>query len=120
MGAVFDDRRWIQYAWPEDFILNADPSIEFLEMYTLTAVIITWSEEECLNYSRITIFCDNEAVVHIVNKMASSCKQCMKLVGILSLDGIKHNWKIYVRHIISWDNILSDALSRLDYQRILE
>ena len=77
--------------------------------------MITWNEEDDLNDQRITIFSDNEAVVHMINNTASSCERCMKLIQILALDNIVHNRKINCRHILSEDNILSDALSCLDF-----
>ena len=73
MGAVFNNN-WIVAKWGSQFIQNCDPSIEFLELFALTAAVLTWSSKfPCLHNSRVTIFCDNEAVMHMVNNMASSC-----------------------------------------------
>ena len=115
MGAVFDDRRWVQYQWLDNFIEECDPSIEFLELYALVAALMTWANEENqLRNSRIIIFCDNEVVVYMVNKLASSCQQCMKLLRILALEGIHHNRRLLVCHVRSENNLLSDALSRMN------
>ena len=70
-----------------------------------------------LNNARVVIFCNNEAVVHMVNKLASSCEQCQKLIRIIVLQGIEHNRKVVVRHIRSEQNVLSDALSRMQMSR---
>ena len=41
MGAVYDDRHWIQYRWPANFIKQCESSIEFLELFALTAAVVT-------------------------------------------------------------------------------
>ena len=56
--------------WPTGFIEQFQPSIEFLELFVLVSALITWNQEQKLNDRKITIFCDNEAVVHIVNNLA--------------------------------------------------
>ena len=53
----------------------------------------------------------------MVNNLASSCEHCMRLIRILALDGIMCNRRVFVKHIRSEDNVLSDALSRLDFKR---
>ena len=89
----------MQFKWPLNFIRVADPSIEFLELYALTTTLTTWKAEPLLNNARVVIFCDNEAIVHMVNKLASSCEQYQKLIRIIALQGIEHNRKVVVRHI---------------------
>ena len=41
----------------------------------------------------------------------------MKLIRILTLNGIQHNSRIWVKYVRSADNILADALSRFDWKR---
>ena len=76
-GAVFGDR-WLFARWGAQFIEAQEPSIEYLELFALCAALITWGP--LLMNKRIVIFCDNEAVVNIVNKMTLKCMHCMKLV----------------------------------------
>ena len=114
-GAVFGNR-WIVGQWNEDFIVSCKPSIEFLELFALTAGILTWHHEPELNNSRIVVFCDNEAVVHMVNNTASTCGQCMKLLRMLTVDGLVHNQRLFAQHIGMKLNILVDLLSRLDFK----
>ena len=118
MGAVCGTN-WMFGQWDADFLREADPSIEFLELYTLAVSLLTWVDfkELPLRNNRITIFCDNQAVVSMVNNLASSCKQCQKLIRLIALCGIKHNLRVFVRYVRSSDNWLSDALSRLDFFR---
>ena len=110
MGAVFRDR-WLVNKWGEDFIDKESPSIEFLELYALVSAILTWSSH--LRNCRIIIFCDNEAVVNMVNNTTSKCPQCMKLIRLLVIDGLLSNRRVFVRHIASKANILADSLSRM-------
>ena len=116
MGTVFNDR-WIVARLNCQFICEQKPSIEFVELFALTAAILSWTNMKELQNTRCVIFCDNEAVVHMINKKVSSCRQCMKLIRLLVLEDILANRKIRVRHIKSADNVLSDALSRLDFKR---
>ena len=41
MGAVFNDQ-WLFAQWPEHFIERKNPSIEFLELFALTAGLLAW------------------------------------------------------------------------------
>ena len=63
-GCVFGGQ-WTFGKWNSQFIIEQDPSIEFLELYALCIGIFAW--ERKLQNMRIVIFCDNEAVVNIVN-----------------------------------------------------
>ena len=111
-GAVFQ-HHWLYGVWGEDFIENNSPSIEFLELYTLCAAVLTWGE--ILTNVRIVIFCDNEAVVNIVNNMTSKCTRCMNLVRILVEDNLVHNRRVFVRHVKTHLNVRADSLSRLQF-----
>ena len=46
-AAVFGTR-WIQAFWNPDFIEQNEPSIKYLELYALTAGILTWKEDSKL------------------------------------------------------------------------
>ena len=65
----FYDGRWMYGAWDRKFLQEAKPSIEFLELFALCAGILTWAES--LKNRRIIIFCDNQAVVEMVNQTTS-------------------------------------------------
>ena len=70
-----------------------------------------------LHNGRLTVFCDNKAVVHMVNNTASACKQCRKLIRILTLENLRCNRRIFVNHVTSKNNFLADSLSRMDIVR---
>ena len=106
--------------WPEQFINKSDPGIEFLELYALTSALLLWRRDLKLSNARVTIYCDNESVVHMVNKLTSSCKQCMKLIRIIALEAITWNRKVLVRHVRTEDNYLADSLSCLKLKRFFQ
>ena len=98
MGGIFNNR-WIVMKWGEHFINSVKPSIKFLELYALTAGILTWSK--LLQNCCIMIKCDNQAVMHMVNNLTSKCPQCMKLIKLLTLDGIVSNRRVFVVYVVS-------------------
>ena len=112
MGAVFGDN-WMVARWGDTFIKEQDPSIEYLELFALVAGVLVWSDR--LRDSRFIIFCDNQAVLGMVNSMTSKCHQCMKLLCILAVNGIFYNRRILVKYIASKSNILADSLSRMRF-----
>ena len=109
---MFGDR-WIFGLWGEQYIDEESPSIEFLELFALCAGILTWAH--LLTNCRIIVYCDNEAVVHMVNNMTSKCPQCMKLIRLLILGGLNHNRRVFVRHVKTAENKRADALSRYQF-----
>ena len=110
-GALLNTH-WIQGDWETEFIRQVHPSIEYLELFALMAGILTWQDHELLVNCRITVFCDNMAVVHMINNMVSSCKNCMYLIRILTLNGLRYNRRLTATYVSSRNNFLSDALSR--------
>ena len=91
MGAYFNNR-WVFAQWEPGYIKRSvrggmEPSIEYLELYALTAALLTWGEY--LKNDSYLIYCDNESVVSMINSTVSSCKNCMYLLSfILSLPHI--------------------------------
>ena len=89
-GALLNTR-WIQGFLGCEFIQQKQPSIEYLELYALVTGIITWQQQPELVNCRITVFCDNKVVVDMINSMSSSCKHCMKLLRLVTLNGLRYN-----------------------------
>ena len=108
-GCIFNTR-WIWGNWNPQFITDEEPSIEYLELFALCAGIFTWNY--LLSNCRITIFCDNTSVVATVNNLTSSCKNCMVLIRLLTLNCLKFNRRIRVNYVSTKDNFLADSLSR--------
>ena len=113
-GGVFG-YRWLFERWEPGYIAANKPSIEYLELAALCIVVITWGQY--LTNTRIVIFCNNQAVVHMVNNSTSRCPNCMILLRMLVKDGLIHNRRIFVKYVTSKDNYLSDCLSRMKIQQ---
>ena len=104
--------RWIKAKWNEHFITDCKPSIEYLELFALTAGVLAWENCEEMKDRKIRLHCDNQAVVQMVNNLTSSCKNCMVLIRILILNGLLANRKLSAVYVRTCDNGLADALSR--------
>ena len=113
-GAIFDNQ-WLFSQWEPGYIDTYHPTIEYLELYALCAAILTLGWQ--LKNSRIIVFCDNIAVVHMINKATSSCKNCMNLIRLLTLSGLIDNRRVFARHVHGVNNELADSLSRLQFDR---
>ena len=54
------ERSWMAEVWPEGFIKEYDPSIEYLEIFAVAAAVMTWIHR--FRNRRIVLFCDNQSV----------------------------------------------------------
>ena len=113
-GCIYK-KNWIFGQWPPGFIKDDEPSIEYLELFAMAAGILTW--QKSLSNMKITVFCDNQAVMHMINNNTSSCSHCMKLIRLIVLNNLLYNRKLSVKFVSTQDNGVADALSRLDFNR---
>ena len=107
-------KQWFFVGWDPIFIRVKNPSIEFLELYAVTAGVMLWINQ--FANSRICLFCDNKSVVYMINSSTSSCKNCMILIRILTLQGPLHNVVIKAQHVRSTANSRADAISRRKFK----
>ena len=96
--------------WDAKFIAKFKPSIEYLELFAVTAAVITWINQ--FKNRRIILFCDNESVVNMINYTTTTCKNCMVLIRMIVLKGLVENVRIFARHIEGAKNVYADSLSR--------
>ena len=82
------NKSWIFGRWEDGFIDQYKPSIEYLELFALVAGMITWQNEPELNNCRVIMFCDNLAVVAMINNISSSCSQCMYLYEAIGVEWV--------------------------------
>ena len=99
--------------WEEDLIEDYNPSINFLELYALTVGFMLWGER--FRNRKITVFCDNQSVLHMVNNNSSKCKRSMLLIRLLIIHAMKCNVKLSVKYVESKRNAYADYLSRMKY-----
>ena len=114
IGAFFNGK-WLFARWEPGYIVKFDPSIEYLELLALCIAVFTWQVE--LVNKRVIRFCDNNSVCSMVNNSTSGCKNCMKLIRLLVLNNLRHNSRVFVKHISGTENVLADALSRLNFRQ---
>ena len=113
-GCIFD-REWIFGCWEEGFIKNCNPTIGYLELFALCAGIFTWADK--LKNGRFQVWCDNQWTQTMVNNGTSSCHNCCYLLRMLTLNNLCFNRRIRVEYVDTKTNLLSDALSRLQFDR---
>lgn len=115
-GCYFSEMgEWLSQVWDEHFILECEPSIQFLELYVLVVTVRLWGHH--FKNRRIEIKCDNEGVVHMVNNSTSKCSRCMVLIRKLVTHCMKHQLRVFAKHLTTKDNAIADALLRNDLQR---
>ena len=90
--------RWFFLKWENKFIETEDPSIEYLELYGFCVAVYIWTPH-LLRNRRIVIFCDNQAVVNMVNNTAAKCMNCMVLIRLLVLRCLQFNVRIFCRWV---------------------
>ena len=88
MGGVCG-KSWMVEKWNPEFIEICNPSIEYLELYALTADVILWNRR--FENQRVVVFCDNISVVQMINKSTSSCRNCLVLIRLIMLECMIHN-----------------------------
>ena len=101
---------WMAGIWEENFLKECKPSIEYSELWALTAGVLTWIHR--FKSKRIYLFCDNKTVQDAINGVSSCCKNCMILIRLITLKSLLFNVRVYVKYVKSKDNILTDALCR--------
>ena len=110
-GAVFG-AQWCYGEWPGEW---KGQNIAILEFYPIVLSLLLWGDkirDKCL-----TIFTDNEALVHVINK--STCKDTTLMIFVrkLVLVCLRQNILFKAKHISGFKNSLADALSRLQIPR---
>ena len=81
----------------------------------MAVAIELWANR--LQNRSVIIFCDNQSVVGMINKMATPCVFCMKLIRHITLKSLKYNVRFYADYVNTKSNVLAAALSRLDFKR---
>ena len=107
------DNDWFIMQW-ERPVKTFDLSIAYLELYAVVVAVFLWIER--FKNTKISIFCDNQSVIYMINNSTSSCKQCMVLIRLMVLHCVKANVKLTARYVTSKNNKYADMLSRLKYK----
>ena len=106
---------WTYGQWDHEWCQLHKPSIEYLELFAVLVGVLNWIG--LFKNKRVILFCDNEAVVQMINNSSSKCKKCMILIRLLTVESINKNVRVFARHVGTKDNGKADALSRMDLER---
>ena len=106
---------WTFGQWDEEFCQETQPSIEYLELFGVMVAVLNWLK--LFRNRRIVLFCDNEAVVNMINNSSSKCKNCMVLIRFIVLESLSCNARVFAKYVSSKDNGKADALSRFQWSR---
>ncbi len=98
---------WIQGRWTSS---QTCCNIAVLELYPIFLLIHMFKDK--IKGSRIIFHCDNQAIVHVLNKQSSRDKDIMALLRPLILVLLKNDISFIAQYIPSEDNYLADTLSR--------
>ena len=98
---------WIQHSYPKSWKKH---NITVLEFYPLLVLIYIFGSK--ISNSIVTYYCDNIAVVEIINKLTSKNKIVMHFLRKLVLLLVKLNIDIRSKHVPGEKNILCDRISR--------
>lgn len=109
---IFLNGSWCYGAWPNSWVSR---DITVLEMFPIVVSVFLWSAQ--LKDKKILYRCDNMSVCHIVNALSSKSKDMMVLVRLFVLQCLKFSIYFRCEHIPGIYNTITDALSRLDFQR---
>lgn len=114
IGAYYRGQ-WISQPFTGVFEQFSEYSINWRELFAIVVAAATWGHQ--LMCKRVLFYCDNQAVVTILQKGTSPDCNIMSLVRTLFYVCAKHNFECSATHIAGVRNPIADALSRLDLER---
>ena len=82
-------KSWFITRWDKQFIIDKQPSIEYLELFAVAVGFLNWINR--FKNSRIILFCDNTSVVSMINKNTSNCPKCLTLIWLIVLESMIQN-----------------------------
>ena len=116
---IYFHGRWCAGVWPEEWHMQGiTRDLTFLEFFPIVGALWLWAEE--WSNTVVRFWCDNLAVVHIINNLTSRSERVMDLVRAFTLKALQNNVVVHARHVPGIDNRIADALSRQQIQRFRE
>ena len=103
---------WVAGPFPDSW---ASFHITIKELYPIVLALSLWGHT--LQNRRVRFHTDNQACVHIINSQTSKDKHIMHLVRHLVSVSLKHNILFRAEHIPGRHNVISDLLSRFQFQK---
>ena len=110
-AAVFGDM-WIRGRFVNHWL---DYHIAVKELLPIVLALYQWGNR--FQNSRVLFLCDNDSVVHIINKHTSKDSKLMNLIRKFVVITLKFNIDFRAQHISGKSNTVCDALSRFQEER---
>lgn len=99
---------WCVEAWPPVWSeAGVCRNLIFLELFPILVVVWLWGDQ-LANHS-VHFWCDNLAMVQVLNSLISKSHRVMELVRTLTLRCLKFNVLFLARHLLGVDNGVADA-----------
>jgi len=98
---------WFQGHFPTSW---KDKNIAIKELLPIALATRLWGEE--LSNKKIIFFCDNTAVVAVINKMSTKDSELMSILRSLIVTTLQFNFLFVAKHISGKCNAIADCLSR--------
>lgn len=111
-GAAFMDGDWFYTHWNTDFSGIAPMHINLKELFVVLLSCRRWChkwKDKC-----IALFTDNTTTLFVVNKGSMRNTDGMLMLREIFYLQAVYNFKLIAHHVKSKDNVIADALSRLD------
>jgi hypothetical protein len=116
---IYFKGHWCHAKWPISWhTLKLTLDITLLELFPILVALFIWGSD--LKNRKIRFNCDNEAVVHIINKLTSKSDRVMSLVRVLTLRCLQLNILVKASHVPGRENKICDSLSRFQLTRFRE
>ncbi|XP_053164753.1 uncharacterized protein LOC128350441 isoform X1 [Hemicordylus capensis] len=116
---VYFRGRWCYGCWPVGWErAGITRDLTFLELFPIVVAVHLWAGE--FSNSTVQFWCDNQAVVQVVNSQTSRSPRVMGLVRAFVLQCLRANILFVARHVPGLQNDIADALSRFQLDRFRE
>ena len=114
-GGIFRSQ-WFASSWSNFLrLFPSTRSFTLLELIPIVSAAVLWGAK--WSRRRIVFYCDNEALVFILNKRRSSDSNIMLFIRRLTLLSLHYNFHILAVHIPGATNDIADVLSRQQWPR---
>lgn len=114
-GAYFQGK-WCFLKWPSDLTPEVLRDITYLELIPIMLALSVWGH--LFQRKKILFRTDNNALVAIINNRSSKNNKVMNLVRQLVLFTLRYGIQFRAMHISTSKNVITDAISRLQWNRL--
>ena len=115
-GGIFGSK-WFTGLWTSEFLrlIKHTRGSTLLELVPIVSSAVVWGSHWI--GKRIVFYCDNQALVYILNKRRSPDTTIMLFLRRLTLLSLQYNFHMTAIHIAGATNEIADALSRQQWSR---